>query len=332
MIYLINKNVDPAINHGIEEYFMKETNEDVFSLWQNDRTVLLGKNQDAYAEMDIDYAKANDLKVVRRLSGGGTIYCDLGNMQYSFITNDDRKVLGTDSFAKFAEPIVEALRSLDMDAEFTGRNDIVLEGCKISGNAQYRYKDRIIHHGTLLYSSDKETLSNVLYSRPIKFQNKAVKSVSARVGEIKVFVDMDIESFMDYIIQAIIDHYGIEKVVNYDDLSDEVKARIDYYAERFRDEEWNLGKNLDETHHSFSIKHSYGLVEYKLRCKEGIIDSLYILGDYFEDEDVEILAKALIGTKLDEASLEARLKDFDISSYVKGMDQETLIKDLISIE
>lgn len=331
MIYLINKNVDPAINFGIEEYFMRETNEDVFTLWQNDRTILLGKNQDAYAEMDIEYALANDLKIVRRLSGGGTIYCDLGNMQYSFITNDDSTSKGCESFAKFAEPIVGALKNLNLDASFTGRNDIILEGSKISGNAQYRNKNRIIHHGTLLYSSDRETLSKVLYSRPIKFQNKAVKSVNARIGEIKDFVDMSLEEFMEYIIQYIVDFYDIKEVLSYDTLSDDIKSRIDFYAQRFRDEKWNIGKNFDSSFKTFSIKHPYGLVEYKLRIKDGLIDDLYIMGDYFEDRDVETLAQSLIGTKLDKEALGKSLKNYEISDFIKGMDQETLINDLINV-
>lgn len=332
MIYLINRNTDPAINHGIEEYFMKETEEDVFTLWRNDRTILIGKNQDVFAEVNMDYAKEKDIKIVRRLSGGGTIYCDLGNMQYSFITKNDTGVSGRESFIVFAKPIVQALRDLGLDAEFTGRNDILLEENKISGNAQYRHKDRIVHHGTLLYSNDIETLANALYSRPIKFQNKNVKSVTSRVGQIKDHVDMDIEDFMAYVTEKIIDFYGIESVVDYEDLSDEIKAKIDDYAQRFREEEWNIASNLGASHHSFSVKYPYGLVEYKLRIKDNLIDSLYIQGDYFEENDVKILANALMGTRLDRQELEAALDSYDISEYIIGMDQETLVNDLLSMK
>lgn len=329
MIYLINRNTDPALNHGIEEYFMKETDEDVFSLWQNYNTILVGKNQDIFAEINMDYAKDKGLTIVRRRSGGGTIYCDLGNMQYSFITKDDKNISGIESFQEFAKPVVEALRNLGLNAEFTGRNDILLEGKKISGNAQYRNKGRIVHHGTLLYQTDTEMLKGALYSRPIKFKNKAVKSVFARVGEIKDFVDMDIKDFMDYVSSYIIDYYKIDKVLDYEDLDDEVKDKIEEYAKPFRDKEWNIGKDHNQNHASFSVKYPYGLVEYKLRAKDGKIESLYILGDYFEDEAVEKLAQGLIGVEVERDALEKALDAYEISDYIKGMDKETLIEDLL---
>lgn len=332
MIYLINNNTDPAINHGIEEYFLRDTNEDVYSLWRNRPVILLGKNQDAYAELNMENAEAEGVGIVRRLSGGGTIYCDLGNMQYTFITKDDKKLSNRESFIVFAKPVVEALQKLGLDAEFTGRNDILLEGNKISGNAQYKCKDRIVHHGTLLYSSDKEMLSKVLYSRPIKFQNKAVKSVTSRVGEIKDYVDMDIEEFMDYITSYIIDYYNIKDIIHLDDLSQEAKDRIKTYSEKFRDDEWNIGSNHSADHHSFSIKYPYGLVEYKIRVKDGKIDSLYIQGDYFENNDIEVLADALIGSEYSTEGLEKALEGLNVNDYIKGMDESTLVNDLISIQ
>lgn len=332
MIYLINDNTDPAINFGIEEYFMKDTDHDLYSLWQNTPSVLLGKNQDAYAELDIDYARKNNVDIVRRKSGGGTIYCDLGNMQYSFVTQDDRNVTGRESFKVFARPIVEALKNLGLDAEFTGRNDILLGGDKVSGNAQYRYKGRTVHHGTLLYATDKDSISKLLYSRPIKFQNKSVKSVSSRVGQIKDQIDMDIGDFMDYISSYVVDYYKIEDVISLEDLGKEARDKISLYSKQFRDDGWNIGQDYSKNHHSFSIKYAYGLVEYKLRLKDGIIDSLYILGDYFEDEDVEELANRLIGTEFNKEDLGKALEACNVSNYIKGMDNDTLVTDLISIK
>ncbi len=327
MIYVINENTYPPNNFGIEEYFMRETDEEVFMLWRDIPAVIIGKNQDVYAEVNLDYAKDNNIEVFRRKSGGGAVYHDLNNLQYTYISSNV-DVKGKESFELFAKPIVDALKNLGLDAEFTGRNDILLEGGKISGNAQYRYKNRIIHHGTLLFETDKDTISNVLYSRPIKFQNKSVKSVSSRVGSIKEKVDMNLEEFTKYLQDYVINYYDIKNVLTLEDIP---WQKVEEYAEPFTHDSWNLGKDYTNDHVSFSVKYPYGLVEYKLRTKEGKIDSLYIQGDYFENKDVEILAAALIGKELDREVLEKALDDYQISDYVNGMDKETLINDLLKI-
>lgn len=330
MLYVINNNTYPPKNFGIEEYLMKDVDDEIFMLWRNVPTVIIGKNQDVYAEVNIDYARENDIGIHRRKSGGGAVYHDLNNLQYSYISsNIDTK--GVESFKLFAKPVVDALKNLGLNAEFTGRNDILIDGAKISGNAQYRSKNRIIHHGTLLFKSDKETIGNVLYSRPIKFQNKSVKSVTSRVGSISAEVDMSPKEFMDYLQDYVIEYYNIpeENILTLDNLPMDI---IDEYTEPFTHDSWNLGEDYDKDHVSFSVKYPYGLVEYKLRTKENKIDSLYIQGDYFENKDVEILAEALIGTPLEEEALEKALSSYEISDYINGMDKETLISDLMSIK
>lgn len=331
MIYVINNNNYPPRNFGIEQYFMKDTDEEVFMFWRNEPTVIIGKNQDVYAEVNIDYARENDIGIHRRPSGGGAVYHDMNNLQYSYISsNIDAQ--GVESFKLFAQPVVDALKNLGLDAEFTGRNDILLEGDKISGNAQYRSKDRIIHHGTLLFDSDKETISNVLHSRPIKFQNKKVKSVESRVGSISDKIDMGLEDFMDYLQEYVIDYYDIETVIDVQEMPKEALKTIEDYTEPFTKDSWNLGKDHDKDHASFSVKYPYGLVDYKLRTKDGKIDSLYIQGDYFENEDVEVLANALIGRPLEREKLEEALSSYKVSDYINGMDKESLIEDLLKIE
>lgn len=329
MLYVINENTYPPKNFGVEEYFMRDTDDEVFILWRNVPAVIIGKNQDVYAEVNLDYAKENNIGIYRRKSGGGAVYHDLNNLQYTYISSNT-DVRGKESFELFAKPVVDALKNLGLDAEFTGRNDILLEGDKISGNAQYRYKKRIIHHGTLLFNTDKDAIANVLYSRPIKFQNKAVKSVSSRVGTINTKVDMDLEEFTQYLQDYIIEYYGIEEanVIKHEDIPWDI---VEEYAKPFEEDTWNLGENYSPDHVSFSVKYPYGLVEYKLKAQDKVIDSLYIQGDYFEDKDVEILAGALIGTALEREALEKALESYEISEYINGMDKETLIEDLIKM-
>ncbi|MDO5717797.1 MAG: lipoate--protein ligase [Tissierellia bacterium] len=327
MIYLINKNTDPAINHAIEEYFLKETNEDVFTLWRNKPTVLLGTNQDAYSELDIEYANKNDIKIVRRLSGGGAVYCDLNNMQYSFITDMERRP-SVNQFEIFAMPVVESLKKLGLDAEFTGRNDIIIEGKKISGNAQYRYKDRILHHGTLLFDADMDKLASVLKSRPLKFKGKAVKSVSSRIGRISDYVDdMNVVDFMDYLSRSIIDFYGISELVEVDE---EILNSSEKYLEKFKDPVRNLGANISE-YNEYRIKYPFGLIEYKIKTIDGLIEDINIYGDFFSDEDIISLRSRLIGRKLDRGELRIAIDEIEISNYINGMTNEDFISDLVDM-
>lgn len=325
MIYLINNNTDPALNHAIEEYFMLETKEDVFTLWRNRTSLLLGRNQDAYQEIDIEAARENDVEIVRRLSGGGTVFCDLNNMQYTFITSKDSSKY-KESFEMFARPVVDALKNLGLNAEFTGRNDIIIDGKKVSGNAQARNKDRVIHHGTLLFDVNLDLLKKVIHSRPIKFQNKAVKSVSSRVGTIKEYVkDMDVLSFMNYLSKFIIEYHGIDKVI---ELDDEIIEKANKYLPRFKDPEWNLGKDYSNAI-ALSKKYDFGLVEYKLIEKDGIIREINVLGDYFQDRDISLVNKALYGVRRQKEDLEEALKDIKVEESIKGMTKEIFIEDLL---
>ena len=164
MLYVVNNSNDPYFNHAVEEYIMNNFSEEVFMLWINKPTILIGRNQNTMSEIELDYVNENDIEVVRRLSGGGAVYNDYGVMQFTFITYKNQNPL-EDGFEKFARPVIEALNSLGVKAEFTGRNDILIEGKKICGNAQYSNKDKIIHHGTLLYNGDMSVIGKALKSR-----------------------------------------------------------------------------------------------------------------------------------------------------------------------
>lgn len=325
MIYLNNTNTDPALNHAIEEYFLMQTQDEVFMLWQNVPTALLGKHQDAYAELDLDYTKEKGIQVVRRLSGGGTVFCDLQNMQYSFIT-DAVEEDGENAFSRFAAPVVDALKNLGLAAEFTGRNDIVINGKKVSGNAQYRYRNRILHHGTLLFDVNREMLAGALRSRPIKFEKKAVKSVSSRIGTIKDWLpEMTVTQFMTYLKEHIVKWYDISEVLEPDaDLMDRVKP----YLGRFQDPNWNMGIQSREMT-GYSVKYPFGLVDYKLRLKDNRIEELIIGGDFFSEGEPAELARQLVGCELKADSLRPLLTQVGVGELIKGMQPEDLLEDLI---
>lgn len=159
MLLIQNDNTDPYFNLALEEYLLKEFNEDCFMLWQNEPCVVVGKNQNVLNEINEDFIRKNNIKVVRRISGGGAVYHDLGNLNFTFIINDTENDLR--NYKKFLTPIIEALATLGIKAAMSERNDLIINGLKFSGNAQYKHKNRLLHHGTILFSSN---LNNVRVS------------------------------------------------------------------------------------------------------------------------------------------------------------------------
>lgn len=319
MIYVINNSVDPSFNHALEEYFLKDTRESVFMIWQNEPTVLIGRNQNLELEINTDFTKAHDMHVVRRLSGGGTVYCDLNNCQYTFITNRDDK--DENLFKSFARPVVLALKKLGLDADFTGRNDIMIGDKKVSGNAQYRYKDRIIHHGTLLFDADMELLSGSMKAREIKFIDKNVHSHRAHVGLIKNYVDMDVHEFIDYIAKNIVEYHNISEIR--EPSNDELEGLKKYLSD-FPDFN-KTGYDKEHSRKYMAKKYPFGLVEYGLDDEDGKIKKLKIMGDFFLNNELEPFLSSIRGINIE--SIEDELK-FDIGDFIIGMTNDEFISDL----
>ena len=170
---------DPYYNLAVEEYLLNNSEEDIFMLWQNAPTVVIGKNQNAYAEVNLEYAREKEIKISRRITGGGAVYHDLGNINYTFITSE-KKARALD-YEYFTRPIIDALKFLGLDCKLSGRNDLECDGRKFSGNAQFCSNGRILHHGTLLFNTDVSEMSAVLKVDKEKLEYKAVKSHKGRV-------------------------------------------------------------------------------------------------------------------------------------------------------
>lgn len=189
MLFIDNKGItDPRVNLAIEEYCLKKLNIDETYLlfYINEPSIIIGKNQNTIEEINTDYVEENGIHVVRRLSGGGAVYHDLGNLNFSFITKDDGESFH--NFKKFTDPVVEALRELGVQAELSGRNDIVVGGRKISGNAQFSTKGRMFSHGTLMLDSEIDHVVSALKVRKDKIESKGIKSIRSRVANISEFL------------------------------------------------------------------------------------------------------------------------------------------------
>ena len=327
MIFVENKNFDPALNHAIELYLMENYDEDIFMLWRNRPCILIGRYQNIDLEVNLDFTNANNMDVIRRLSGGGAIYCDTENMQYSFIT----KKTGDDvdsSFKKFAKPVVNFLKSLGLNAEFTGRNDIQIDGAKVSGNAQYQNKEKILHHGTFLFKANLYNLSNSLKSRDIKFKGKAIQSVRSRVGFIGDMIDMDVETFMNKAIVYIKDEY---KITNITTLStEEMKKIYEIRDSLFATKNWNYGNGSLKKNRK-AEKYSCGVVEIGLDIENGRIKDISIEGDFFSELGIDKLCGILKGVQCSKKSIEEALKDIEIDRYIKSMDKEVFIDDITKL-
>lgn len=331
MIYVINNSDNCFFNHAAEKYLMNKFDDEIFMLWINKPSILIGRNQNTLTEINFDYVNANNIDVVRRLSGGGAVYNDHGNINFSFITYRDEENCKVESgFEKFALPVIKALNSLGVNAEFTGRNDITIDEKKFSGNAQYFQKDKLLHHGTLLFDCNMSGLSSALKSKAMKFKDKSVKSVGGRVTNILPHLKepMTIEAFKDYLRSYIIDTHKIEKIIEFDE--NDIKEIEKISKEIFENWKWNYGKSPVYTYEN-SVKHSSGLVEYSLNVKESIITDISIYGDFFGEKNIKEIEKVIIGVKHNRDDLENRLKDIELNNYIRGLTIKNLVDDLLEI-
>ncbi len=327
MYFIDNKGItDPHINLAIEEYILKnmDIDKDPFLLFYiNEPSIIIGKNQNTVEEIDTDYVEANGIHVVRRLSGGGAVYHDLGNLNFSFITQDDGDSFR--NFKKFTEPVVQALAEMGVKAELLGRNDILVEGRKISGNAQFSTNGRMFSHGTLMFDTEIERVVSALKVRKDKIESKGIKSIRSRVANITEFLDepMTIEQFRMNVLKSI---FGGEENIQYRELTDEDWAGIHALsAERYANWDWNYGKSP-----KFNMQHSHrfpvGGIDVRLDVNKGIIEAVNIFGDFFGVGEVAVIEESLTGVQYDRQSMSEALTAIDIPTYLGGITKEEFLQ------
>lgn len=322
MTYLETGSTDPAFNLAFEEYVLTHFREgDYLLLWQNDNSVIVGRNQNAEAEINRTFVQAHGIKVVRRNTGGGAVFHDLGNLNYSFITDADG--LEGNTIRKFLTPVVQALRALGLDAEASGRNDILISEKKVSGTAQQLHKGRILHHGTLLFDSDASLLSGALNPDPTKFQSKGIASVRSRVGNIRSFLpeDMTLQAFWQYLKQALTENGTDTFKLTDNDLASIRQLK----AEKYDTWQWNFGRSpqfqLQNRH-----RYSSGLLDIHLSVQAGHISEIRIFGDFLALLPVSDLEEVIEGCVYEEAALYATLADIDLAPYLGGISLQELVQ------
>lgn len=328
MYYLETGSHDPAYNLAFEEYVLTHCRNGSFLiLWQNANSVIIGRNQNAAAEINNAFVSQNGIRVVRRNTGGGAVYHDLGNLNYSFIADATDPVQRNAS--AFTTPVVRALRSMGLDAEASGRNDILVSGRKVSGTAQQLKNGRILHHGTLLFDTNVDMLSGSLNPDPTKFQFKGVQSVRSRVGSIRNALPADM-TLMDFWSQ-IKRELSEDGCVPYQLPADAQGEILALKANKYDTWEWNYGKS-PQYQTCYTRRWSGGLLELQLSVANGNISALQIFGDFLALTDVAPLENALLGQLYREDAIKKVLQALPISEYLGSITATEFITTLFDKE
>lgn len=327
MLCIIRHETDPYFNIAAEEYVLKHFRRDCFMLWRNEPCIIVGKHQNTLAEINLDYVKEKQIKVVRRLSGGGAVFHDLGNLNFTFVANEEPGSNLVD-FHKFTKPILDVLKKLDINAEFAGRNDLVIDGRKFSGNAEHVFGHRVLHHGTLLFSAVMSDLTNALNVDPSKFTDKAVKSVRSRVTNISEHLkqELTVIEFRDLIMKHIIETTPDSEVYSFTD--EDIEAISKLRDEKYATNDWNYGFSPEYTF-TKKVKTTGGHIEVALVVENGIIKYARFYGDYFHIHDPSDIETALIGARHNEEAMRSRFAEFPLGKYFLNVTEDELISTLI---
>ncbi|ACZ01668.1 lipoate--protein ligase [Streptobacillus moniliformis] len=328
MKYIINESNDTAYNIALEEYaFKKLLNEDmIFLLWINKPSIIVGRHQNTIEEINKEYVRDNNIEVVRRISGGGAVYHDYNNLNYTIISKEDEN--RAFDFKSFSIPVIKTLESLGVKAEFTGRNDLEIDGKKICGNAQAYINGRIMHHGCLLFDVDLSVLSKALKVSKDKIESKGVKSVRARVTNIvdELPNKITVEEFKDLLLDYMKKEYPemTEYVFSEEEIAEINKAK----EEKFGNWDWNYGKS-PEYNLTRSMKFEKGKIEVFVNVIDSKIENIKIYGDFFGIEDVSAVEDVLRGAKYEQKEVLERLNSINISRYFAGISAEEVMNAIV---
>ncbi len=319
--FVVSTSNDPYFNLASEEYLLKQTSKYYIYLWINSPSVIIGNNQNTLLEVNLKNAESKNIKVVRRITGGGAVYHDYNNVCYSIIAPFDEK---ENNYIKFTKPVIEFLNSLGVKAEFSGRNDITIGGKKISGNAQVIYKNRILHHGTLLFDTDLNVLSDVLIENKLKTETKGIKSVRARVTNIKEYLTTPLTCNEFFV--ALSNHFKKDLPVYSFTKSDILKIN-EIINTKYSTYDWNIGYSPKGSVR-FDGRFNFGTLTLTFNLISGIISDAEVFGDYFSNKNLQTLIDNLNGKKFIKEEVLKALND--IKSYIKGADALEIVEKLFS--
>lgn len=313
MLIIESPSTDAYFNIASEEYLLSRfPEEDIFLLYVNAPSIIVGKFQNTLAEINLDYVRDHHIKVVRRMSGGGTVYHDLGNLNFSFHTLLGDHDFG--DFSMFTEPVVTMLQRLGVPAQLEGRNDLLVDGKKFSGNAKLARKGKMIQHGTILFDSEMQVLSDVLKVNPLKFIDKAVKSNRARVTNLIDYLPEGTTTgqLKEWLIREMLNKNKTAEIYHFS--ADDLNGIQKLAEEKYSTWDWNFGFSPNYNFRK-AIKLPAGFIEVHLDVHQGHIEKARVFGDFFASKNIEDFENSLIGKKHDVDEIYALLETSDLTGY-----------------
>jgi len=328
MIYIENDLTSPYFNFALEEYLMKEkdlNDNEIFMFWRTKPTVMVGKYQNTLEEINTKYVEENNVNVVRRVSGGGTIYTDMNSWQYSFIVKNYKG--GSIDFKAFTQPIIRALEKQGVNAYFNSRNDLLIDGKKFSGNAQHIKGNCMLHHGSILFNADIKAMVESITVAEEKIISKGIKSIRERVTNVAEHLNKNVDSvgFRNIMIESLLeDKNNIYRLNEYD-----ITRVNEISKEKFESWEWNYGNDP-----KFNItkwgRFEGGKLEFKLDIEKGLIKSCKIYGDFFGNGEINMICKAICGCKYEKESIANILKEIQVEKYFYKISMDEVLSCIIS--
>jgi len=322
MFCIVSPNTNPYFNLASEEYLLKCRSEEIFLLYRNAPSIVVGKHQNTLAEINLPFIQERAIPVARRISGGGTVFHDLGNLNFAFFTNGKEGELV--NYRKATKPVIEAMGKMGLNVSLGKRNELLLKRLKISGTASHVFKQRVLHHGTLLFSSEMGDLSAALLPGQDKFTDRAVKSVHSRVTNIRDHLSgaMDVEEFQNKLYTLILQSMkGAEK---YQFTKGDLEMIGELRDTKFATWEWNFGYS-PKYQFNKSLPFGEGHINLRMNVEKGIIRELKIDGDFISGKNIHVLERKLKGTIHDPESLRLRLSGIKVSEYITGLENERLL-------
>ncbi len=320
MFYMETGSRDPYYNLAFEEIVLqRRTTGEYLLLWQNDNTIVVGQNQNTEGEINRSFVEAHKINVVRRTTGGGAVYHDLGNLNYSFITSvEDAERLTMEGFTK---PVVAALRGLGLSAEASGRNDILVDGRKVSGTAQRLAKGRILYHGTLLFDSNPGMVEGALQVDPAKFRSKSAKSVRSRIGNIRAALktDMTLPEFWDYLKTALADEITPAVLT-----PEELSAVEELKRTKYNTWEWNFGRSPKYDRIN-KVWFEGGGLEVRTAVEKGLITDIVFYGDFLSVSSLDDLTAAMRGCPFRREAAAEVLDRFPLQALFGSIRKEEIL-------
>ena len=335
MLFVDNQeNTDPRTNIALETYLVENrlTDQPLLLFYINEPSIIIGRNQNTVEEVNQHYVEEHGIHVVRRMSGGGAVYHDLGNFSYCFIQEEHGPAR---DFSVFTRPVIEALHQMGVaGAKLEGRNDLLIDGKKFSGNAMYIRNGRMTAHGTILYDADLDAVTAALKPRADKIESKGIKSVRSRVTNIRPYVTdayqhLNTREFRDHLLLRIFGVNSRADVPEFTLSADDWAQVAAIRAERFANWDWNYGRSPAFTSEHYH-KYPQGAVDFRFNVEQGgNIREIKIYGDFFGVGDIADVEKRLTGIPYRRDAISAAFADIDTALYFGGIAAKDLIDQLV---